>query len=148
MVELEDIGLPREGTEDAGDMTDEIRFRRKIMIVEYEFFDRRVNMSLLSESMLIISYVSSLNLWKDFQGLVILINALGFSITFLYAHVLIRQALIVENHRKFLIKNDSTFKKYKTERTRGISSNYILGFFLPIVLLITWILLFFFVTIH
>ena len=81
---------------------------------------------------LIVSYVTSLNLWKDFQSLVILINTLGFSVTVLYAHVLIRQALIVENHRKFLVKNDSTFKKYKTERTWGIPSNYVLGFFLPV----------------
>jgi len=97
--------------------------------------------------MLLISYVTSLHFEKNIPNLVILINALGISVTVLYAHVLFRQALIVENHRKILIEHDKSFKKFKAERVRGYSSNIVLGFFLPIVLLITWILLFFFVTI-
>lgn len=128
--------------EDESIKTAELEFREKILYGDYDVFNRRVNMFLLSESMLLISYVTSLNIGNQSSGF--MINSLGISISILYSYVLWRQANNIEINKKFLVKVHCYFRKMSAERSRGIPSNIVLGIILPLILLLIWVLLFFY----
>lgn len=127
-------------------------FQIDTLVHDYTVFNGRVNMFLLSESMLIITYVTSLNLEPFFKTTSILINLLGITITSLYIIVLGRNTDNIQNQKKELMKYHILFKEFYEKRIavthRVRSSNIFLGKFLPIAFFFFWFILLFIVVLY
>lgn len=113
----------------------------KLLLHENELFTNRINLFLLAESLLFLSYVTTLVNIQINNCISVLINILGIAITILFGYVIVRHANNLESLKTTIDEYFPFHKKIRGRRT-GIPTNIVLSWILIFVFLITWLILF------
>ena len=129
-------GVPQRNDRDKAELLlDELRR-------EDELFTSRLNLFLVAESLLFLSYATFLGVLNLNNLIIYEINLLGICITFIYAVVINRSAIYIDEIRGKLTDIYPNYKELKDEREgKGNVNNWFRS--LPIVFIIAWIMLFF-----
>ena len=104
-------------------------------------FTSRVNLFLVAESLLFLSYIASLDVEKCDKCVSGIIVFLGLLITIFYLIILPRHTVNIDRLKTELEKKDSLYKKMKHEIMIPGYANTTLGMALPITFLAGWIAL-------
>ena len=112
----------------------------KVLEHENKLFTTRVNLLLVAESLLFLSYVTTLGNPQINNCVVFTIGIIGLIITFLIGFVNIRASINLEKLKETIDDIYSFHKKMRQQRVFG-SANIILGWILTIVFIIAWIVL-------
>ena len=122
----------------------EREYDRKLNKIHQEdnLFTSRINLFLVAESMLLISYVTSLNFSKDNDLIGLLLIILAIALTLVFWNILNKNVDYIKQLRTNL---EDAYPSYKEERDKKpiTYANDLLGFVLPFVFLIVWIILIF-----
>lgn len=105
---------------------------------EDELFSNRVNLFLVAESMLFISYVTSLNILALNKCISIVIGILGITVTVLCGFVNIRASTALNKLKDRLEETDNVYESLRKEHGQ-VSVNVVLGWLLTIAFFVVWI---------
>ena len=112
---------------------------------EDRLFSNRVNLFLVAESMLFVSYVTALSIGNLNKCVSVIIGGLGITITILFGIVNINASGNLDKLKEKLADEDAVYKKLRNERKERLfpSANIFLGWLLIIAFFIAWFSLLF-----
>ena len=128
-------GVPKHNDKDKAELLlDELRR-------EDELFTNRLNLFLVAESLLFLSFATFLGVLKLNKIIIYEMSLLGIIITFIYAVVINRSVIYIDEIKGRLEDIYPNYLELKNERIgKGNVNNWFR--ILPIVFIITWIMLF------
>ena len=126
------------------DENDEKDFKKncfKMLYHEDKLFTTRVNLLLVAESLLFLSYVTTICCEQNIKNCIsVTIGITGLIMTILIGFVNIRASSNLEELKKLIDKTYPFYKKIRKKRVFG-SANIVLGWIITILFILTWVVL-------
>jgi Ca2+/Na+ antiporter len=126
--------------EDADNRTFERNCDRRLSRLHQEdnLFTSRINLFLVAESMMLISYITSLNLGILNKWISIMLSCLAILISCVFLLILYNHSIHI---RQLRVSLEDMYPEYKEERDKKpiVYANVFLGIILPLIFCIVWI---------
>lgn len=130
-------GLPQEADYDYAELIlDELR-------KDEELFTSRLNLFLVAESLLFLSYATFMNIGGIDEKIMGLTGVLAILITFIYLVVINRTVIYINELKRRLMKIYPNYDTFRTDRICAGNVNNCLRC-LPLIFFVAWIILFIF----